>query len=100
MKKHIPTALAVIAALAITVIALGAANAQEATAQTLVPAELTQTLGDAARAEITAYKQAQTDGINWQVDVANVDLGNGCSVTYFVTLNALTGEVIMVDMTR
>ncbi len=256
MKKHIPTVLAVVAALAITVIALGAANAQESTAQSIVPAELTQTLGDgqtrplsedsayedmlkteltseksdkylylfesgsgelkavmltgekaqaespvsesaaagtaqkiasaafpgmdlgsfdakcryngsgwtvelwerladnlyggrkiavkltgsgeletlvrtdddpgdwqsmadgaisrekaaalafaaidgdAAQAELTAYKQAYADGINWQVDIANVDIGNGCTVTYFVTLNALTGEVIMVDMTR
>ncbi len=256
MKKHIPTALAVIAALAITVIALGAANAQEPTAQTLVPAELTQTLGDgqtrplgedsayedmlktkltseksdkylylfesgsgelkavmltdnavqtespvsesaaaataqkivsaafpgmdlssfdakcrytgsgwtvelwekladdlyggrkiavtlseggeletlvrtdtdtgdwqsaasstisrekaaelaltaidgdAENAEVSAYKEVRTDGIIWQVDIANVDIGDGFTVTYFVTLNALTGEVILVDMTR
>ncbi len=159
MKKHIPTALAVIAALAITVIALGAANAQEATAQTLVPAELTQTLGDgqtrplsedsayedmlkteltseksdkylylfesnggelkavmltggAAQAESPVLESAASEAAQKIVSAAlpGTELGsfdakcrytgNGCSVTYFVTLNALTGEVIMVDMTR
>lgn len=49
---------------------------------------------------ITAYKEAKDDGILWQVDIANVDIGNGWTATYFVTLNALTGEVITVDMTR
>ena len=44
--------------------------------------------------------QANADGINWQVDIANVDIGNGWTATYFVTLNALTGEVITVDVTR
>lgn len=56
--------------------------------------------GDAENAEVSAYMQANADGINWQVDIANVDIGNGWTATYFVTLNALTGEVIMVDMTR
>ena len=45
MKKNIPTVLAVIAALAITGIALGASNAGEEV-RTLMPAELAQTLGD------------------------------------------------------
>lgn len=49
---------------------------------------------------ITAYKEAKDDGILWQVDIANVDIGNGWTTTYFVTLNALTGEVVSVDMTR
>lgn len=56
--------------------------------------------GDAENAEVSAYKEVCTDGIIWQVDIANVDIGNGFTVTYFVTLNALTGEVILVDMTR
>ena len=56
--------------------------------------------GDAENAEVSAYMQANADGINWQVDIANVDIGNGWTATYFVTLNALTGEVITVDMTR
>lgn len=56
--------------------------------------------GDAENAEVSAYMQANADGINWQVDIANVDIGNGWTATYFVTLNALTGEVITVDVTR
>ena len=56
--------------------------------------------GDAESAEVSAYMQANADGINWQMDIANVDIGNGWTATYFVTLNALTGEVITVDMTR
>ena len=56
--------------------------------------------GDAESAEVSAYMQANADGINWQVDIANVDIGNGWTATYFVTLNALTGEVITVDVTR
>lgn len=50
--------------------------------------------------DITTYKEAHADGINWQVDIANVDRGNGYTVTYFVTINAMTGDVIMVNMTR
>ena len=56
--------------------------------------------GGVSNADITAYKEAKNDGILWQVDIANVDIGNGWTATYFVTLNALTGEVVSVDMTR
>lgn len=50
--------------------------------------------------EISAYKEAQDDGIIWRIEIANVDIGNGFDVTYFVTLNALTGETLDLDMTR
>ncbi len=55
---------------------------------------------DTGNADITAYKEAKNGNILWQVDIANVDIGNGWTATYFVTLNAITGEVTDVDMTR
>ncbi len=56
--------------------------------------------GDAGNADITAYKEAKNGDILWQAEIANVDIGNGWTTTYFVTLNAITGEVTNVDMTR
>ncbi len=56
--------------------------------------------GGTDNADITAYKEAKNDGILWQVEIANADSGSGWTTTYFVTLNALTGEVVSVDMTR
>ena len=50
--------------------------------------------------KISAYKEARDDGIIWRIEIANVDIGNGFDVTYFVTLNALTGETLDLDMTR
>lgn len=56
--------------------------------------------GEAGNADITAYKEAKNGDILWQVDIANVDVGNGLTTTYFVTVNALSGEVTNIDMTR
>ncbi len=56
--------------------------------------------GSVSNTDITAYREAKDGGILWQVDIANVDIGNGLTASYFVTLNALSGEVVSVDMTR
>lgn len=50
---------------------------------------------DTGNADITAYKEAKNGNILWQVEI-----GTGCTTTYFVTLNAITGEVTDIDMTR
>ena len=51
--------------------------------------------------KISAYKEARDDGIIWRIEIANVDIGNGFDVTYFVTLHALTPcETLDLDMTR
>ena len=55
---------------------------------------------EAGNADITAYKEAKNGDILWQVDIADVDVGNGLTTTYFVTVNALSGEVTNIDMTR
>ncbi len=124
MKKHIPTVLAVMAVLAICIIAVGAVTlGEDGTLRTLVRTDTdagawqdnadkamdSETAAElalekagvsAGGANVTAWKEAKNGDILWQVEIADVDAGSGLTVTYFVTLNALTGEVTMLDMTR